>query len=547
MSNIQAFNDRFTYANPSLAAVDVNTLSDASLEALAPAVKEMAAEVRRYSVLLKRKTTVEIYNVITDSADPRISLVLAAARDKAGLRLFSSLELVKQVMFGPFDATDTTFISETNNIFVQGIRRVSAALTASILIGQLAQITEQAQHSQVLEAQALKDLDRILQVPDLLTANNLVTSSAAATTNQSFFFQQLDFNLNSVIQVDIFMSSSSGGGWVSVGSFSGEFNTGEIVAAIADTINSLTLVSQTGNILASPILSGKNTLHRLEFNARSRDSVVASELITVKIRHLVGGVNEPLPFKWGVDVESIQAQPVNSCLITVLQGKASTAVSSKQTLGAPTVLYFRRANTNSTGDVLSQSGTIISEATWSNKSLVYRVSPTSTTNTTLPIVRSTTSDPTAQLLLDKERHSQAALSLLNSLYSSKADTRALGAIIRNDDISQIGPITGLELVAFSATNPQTWIVLDIIDIPDDIEMATGNLTGPLTSFSNKPRSIRVTSHYEFRLNQSSLVSSTSSGKPKIISFGESHLLEKYKDAQYREQNSFSYTNTPFIR
>lgn len=532
MSNIQTFDDRFSYANSALVNADIANLTDTQLETLSPEVKEMAAQVRRHSVLLRKKTTVEIYAAITDHADPRIALVLAAARDKQGVKLFNDLETVKAAMFGPATESGTEFLNAANNIFVQGIKRVSASLAASLLIGQLAQIDEQAKHAQTLESQALADLDRIIAVPDLLTSNQAQQAQTAGE-NQSLYFQDLTLSLDSIIQVDVYLSAAALSGWVSVGTYSGEFNTSNIVVDIADTINTLTLISSRGNILASPILMGKAGLHRIEFNARNRDATISTEVVSIKLRHTKAGTKQELPFKWGVEPEYLAYGLVNSTLITVQQGKttATSVTSGAQQERSPTVLYFRRAAVADDGIVLDHNGTAIPTAIWANGKLVYRVSPTSDVNTQVEITRTIGSTPAEQEVLDSNRPSQVALALLNSMFTSKAATRALGALIRNDDGSEVGGLVGLELIAFSVTNPQTWIVLDILEVPADIELSVGNLLGPITPFSSKPRSIRVESHYEFRTSQTSVgnPTSTASAIPKLVQLPQSGLLTRTRD------------------
>jgi len=545
MSNVQVFNDRFSYGNPAFAAIEdvVDTLVDTTLESLSPSLKEMANTVRRHSVLLKKKTTKEIYFCIIEHADPRIALVLAAARDKTGLRLFPTLEQVKEAMFGPLSPDDTTFIDGQNNIFVQGIKRVAAALAASVIIGQLAQIPEQAKHADVLETQALADLDRIISVPDILKEAISSVNKLDGTVNQAFFFENRSFSLNSTLNISIFLSTELSPSWISVGSFSGNITTSDIVIAIADAINTQTLVSNQGNIVASPIIDGKNKFHRIEFSARNRDSTIQNELIIVRIVNLENTIKQDLPFKWGTEAEWMGIGEVNSAILTVQQGKTTTAIqNSANRTGNPTVLYFKRAPVNSGNQVLSQSGIIISDATWASTSLIYRISPTQSDAVTVLFERETSADPVIQANLDSYRPSKLALALLNALFINKSASKALGALIRNDDPSSANAMTAIELVAFNAMNPQVWMILDLLQIPSDILVSVGNLNGPVTPFSSLPKTVRVETHYEFRLSATSIDNPTSSGtnflsKPKVLRLKESSpLKDLFKDATYHSRN-----------
>lgn len=533
----QRFDDRFTYSNPSLAAVNVDTLSDAQLESLSPELKEMTAMVRRHSVLLRKKTASEIYNTITEHADPQIALVLAAAKDKKGVRIFPNLTVVKQLMFGPPDNSSEIFLSEDFNIFVQGIRRVSAALAASTLIGQLAQLPEQAQHSIVLEKQALSDLDRIISVPDLeaLTKTNTATNS---DDDQAFFIEVKELNLNSTIRVEVYLSSALSSGWTLVNNYTGELNTSSIAVDLADAINSETLVAKESNILAAPILAYKSGLHALRFSARTRSADVATEVIIARITHLKDGVQEPLPFKWGVEATYLNYESVNSALIAVSQGKVTTATSANAKANAsaqePIVLYFKRTTVTETGEVYDYKASLVPQAVWSTGRLSFRISPTVTTETTVAVPRLFDPSAAEQLALDNQRPAQVALLLLNELFKSKAQTRALGALIRNDDPTSINPLVGLELVAFSVTNPETWLVLDLLEVPADILVAVGDLKGPITPFSNKPRSVRVESKYAFRFNLSPSVAAgnLANAGPRLVTPGGSQLLSKFKQASF---------------
>lgn len=522
---MQRFDDRFTYANPALAAANFETITDAQLEALSPELKEMSRLVRGRSVLLGRKTTREIYNTITQQADATISLYLAAARDNLGLRLFPDLEAVKQVMFGP-TATATQYVNPERNIFVQGLRKVAVDLTASILIGQLASIPEQEKHASYLEQQALTDLKRILEIPDLTAGSQ--TSAGPDTDSGAFYFRPDTLTLTTALRAEVFMPSLVGATtWQPVATYTGSVTVAEIVADIADAINALTLDAKSTNLLAAPILSGSNA-HILKVHARSRDTVVGVELISIRFRW-ASGAQLPVPLIWGTQLDQLAPQPLNSLLLSVAQGRTASVASSATQTAEPIVLYLRRAETDSSGNVLTATGSIMPRSTWSNANLSFRISPTMETALTVPLTTTTSTDPDEQLRLDKQRPGQLALLLLNQLFVNKTQTRALGALIRNDPETDVRPLAAVELIAFSLTSGVAWIILDLLELPPDLEVAIGDRTRPLTSFASKPRSIRVETTLLSGVSSSATSGVTSSFDAATVTLTTSSRLQSALD------------------
>ena len=489
---MQTFNDRFILKYPSLSTVDIDSLTDVQLETLAPDVKTFASMVKGYSVIIRRKATKEIYNIATQQVDPRISLILATARDNVGLRLFPNLDVVKAVMFGP-NTQSTEFEDTDLNIFVEGVRRCSAALTASILIGQLAQIEEQAKHSIILESQAIADLDRLLKVPDLQASIEASASSKTGVEETlSFYFEKKAIELNnSTLKAELFMPSSLTTGWTTVGNYTGKFTTANIVSDLADAINNITLVNNTSNIIAAPVLAAENSLHKIDFLARERDANISAEVISFKLT-IVGSDETTVPFNWGLNSSTLKPEIQNSLILTVQQGKAGSISSSSTKTSSsvqPVVLYFKRSAINSSDEVVNFDSTTTSKSVWANGTLKFRISPNQSTAVEIQIPYLTGSN-------DQNRPSQVAEALLTGMYTVKGTTRALGSLFRNDDPTSLTSYSALELIAFSITNPETWLILDVLEIPKDIEMAVGDLNAPLTPFSNKPRSIRVESTYK---------------------------------------------------
>lgn len=523
---MQTFNDRFILKYPALSSVDIDQLTDSQLETLAPDVKVFASMVKGYSVIIRRKPTKEIYNLVTQQVDPRISLILATARDNVGIRLFPNLDTVKSVMFGP-DNQAAEFEDTDLNIFVEGVKRAAAALTASILIGQLAQIEEQAKHSIILESQAIADLDRILKVPDLQAALEASTSAKANTEDSlSFYFEKKSLNLtSSTLRAELFMPSSLTTGWSTVGEYTGKFTTANIAADLADAINSVTLVNNTSNIIAAPVLAAGTSLHKIDFLARERDVNISAEVISFRVS-ILGSDEGVVPFKWGLDSSSLENETINSLILTVQQGKAgavsgSASSTSKAGSSQPVVLYFRRASVNPNDEIVNFDGTLTPKSIWSSTgNLKFRISPNQAASVDVAIPYLVTQN-------DKNRPSQVAEALLTGMYTVKGATRALGALFRNDDPTSATSYSALELIAFSVTNPETWLILDVLEIPRDIEMAVGDLTSPLTPFSNKPRSIRVESIYKPSVSAISTGSDTALvSAPTSIPLGTSGFIRQ---------------------
>ena len=534
---MQSFSDRFTLKYPALESVSFDTLTDLQLETVAPDVKVFADMVRGYSAIIRRKSTKEIYLICTRQVDPRISLILAAARDNAGIRIFPDLTTVKKLMFGPNDV-DSTYEDSDLNIFVEGIKRCAAALTASIVIGQLAQIDEQAQHSKILESQAINDLDRIIKIPDLKTALEAVEAKEKDDVDTyAFYFEKKQMNLiSSVLKAEIFMPSSLTTGWVEVGQYTGKFQVSSIVADIADAINGVTLINETSNIIAAPVLSGGSSsttaLHKIDFLARERDVNISAEIISVRFSY-VGTSTDPIPFKWGLTSLTIAPEKINSLILAVQQGKAGAISNSTSTAKAgnakPVALYFRRRSIDANDNVIDYDGNSIAKSVWSNTAkLKFRISPNQAQ--AVEVVIPYIVNAAAQDTQDSDRPAQVAEALLNGMYAVKGSTRALGALFRNDDPTSATSYSALELIAFSVTNPETWLILDVLEIPKDIEMAVGDLNTPLTPFSNKPRSIRVESTYksssEAIVIDSSGSSTAGKASPSSIKLGSSGYIKE---------------------
>lgn len=503
------FSDRFTIEYSSLDPKTVDTVPEQQFQSLYPIFSEMVQSVKRHSVLLSKKSRSEIYYAITQHADPKIGLILAAARDNSGNQLFATTDIVKQFMFAKDtdQSQKSDVIFRDKMVFVDGIRRVSTALAASLLIGQLAQVPEQQKHSEYLEAQALTDLDRILQVPTLQDLLKSDTRSTEDTLIKSFYFTPGHHKLTTPVTLEIFISGANN--WILVDSYLDELNTATITADIADAINSFTLTSQTSNLVAAPVLSGESALHRIDFSSRRRDLVVSTELISVRFTSTNNVIK--IPFRWGVDTANLSDYYINSLILATQLGKVTS-------LGTATpdedvklnVLYFRQRN----------------DITPTTDDIEYRISPT------MDDSRFITIDPQYN---PSDRANGAVTALLNDLFEEKDLNRVLGSIVQNDPNTNTLVYAGIHLVSYVINNRLTQFILDVLSLPEDLEVALGNKLGPITSFSSKPRSVTVEAYYERALADSVNPLDKFEGKSLIVKTKPASILQRMndiKEAQY---------------
>lgn len=539
------FSDRFKISNSAFSEEVLTDLLDDEVEAVSKELASMLLMVKRHSVLLRSKTVEEVYYAITEHADPRIALVLAAGRDEAGRQLFPSWEVVKHSMFGvSYQGATTPYYQR--DVFISGIRRVSASLAASVLIAQLAQIPEQKQHAELIERQALDDLDRILKVPNILESGYVDNKEE---DKKGFYFQAKEFGVkNATLVAKVFMSSQTYRGWVVFGEYVGKVSTANIVVDLADYINRVTLESnaQSGNVLASPVLAADmnagGDIHAVEFDARTKDAVIHTEVISVQFEL---GAETKMPFLWGVKSSLLKTYTVNSALVKVHNGRITLSTLHQDIdKQPPTVIYFRRRLLTE-GKLLDDSGDEITAGRLVDNKFTYRISPTMTENKVVKVPYLTNSDGDIQAYLDTDRPSQVATILLNGLFEVKGEVKALGAIVRNDPKTIPNPITGLELVGYSATDPEVHLILDVLTLPLDIEVAIGNLLGPLTAFSHKPRSIKARTHYD--TNQPMRGVDRVNDEAKLVKLPPSELLGVFRDIRETEKDYSAYRHLDYTK
>jgi hypothetical protein len=125
---------------------------------------------------------------------------------------------------------------------------------------------------------------------------------------------------------------------------------------------------------------------------------------------------------------------------------------------------------------------------------------------------------------------QVARLLLDALFKDKSMVRALGALVRDDDPGEDNPLAAIELVAFSVTNPEVWIILDLLEVPADIETATGTLQLVISSFSNRSKSVRVQSKYSTETwTQSLQLQAQGTVSPLLPKLPAAHFLQAIND------------------
>jgi hypothetical protein len=494
MSTTLNFADRFSYPqpdgiSPTVSATAAAGLTEAQIIAAAPQLVDMAGMVRRYSVLLSRRTTLEIFKIITSEADPRIALILASARRKTDNNyLFQGLNQVKEVMYAD-SARELSGITN-RTLFSDGIRRVAAALTASVLIGQLAQIPEQAEHANTIEKQALADLDRVC------TTYELSQSASDANNNDdkadtSFVFEATDVSLVTGEQLAVsWYSVGLTDAWVSSGNYTTSTSAWRVVADLAESINSLSLVYELESLVAVARLAGSVSelpeVHTLSFYPRTPTKGVIAFSLSIRIEKKVSGIpTGESPVRWGLTWNTISNKVLNGSILILKDNKSSSSTSEKHV--APTVLYIRNKITY---DAIAPVPAANSKLKFRTQFWTPQDVPTSDF-TEITIARVIKTDLIEQQEADRLRFSQIAAALLQAVSIKRNNSGLTGAIIRNDPLSIITPVAGVELIAWTLSRFNTHVVLDILEMPSDIEIATGNLVSPHTLFSSNPKSIRT--------------------------------------------------------
>lgn len=517
------FSDRFLRKNPSLTPDNVNSMSESELLASSPELKRMVDSVRRVDATLARTKAKDIFFIITDYADPKIGGILAAAIDKStGNRLFNSIDEVKQIMFPPEGGNENLQLT----IFNDTVRQSSVTLTASRLVGNLSAAGENFRgHAEYLLKSATQDIDRIIETIDV---NQIRQEQSEIDERAGIFFERTSFNLETPLDAYVYISGSTSS-WDKVATFEGSTSTADIVSKIGDFINSLTLSESSANLVAAPSLSGESNTHSIYFEARRYSTEFSAEVVSIKFD------SPEVPFNWGIRKGDLSSYEINSIIVATNMGKIgkdSTLPLMDDKEGKPSVLYVRRKEDANTKQ---------------QDKYTFKVSPLLEKEIVVPFGRFTNSNEEEQKLLDRQRPSQFALSFIKKLHEIKSESKCLGAIIKNDPVdSSSRPIVGIELIGYEVAVKDVWIILDLIKIPKDLEVAVGDLRQPLTNFSNEPRSIRVENVYLTNTDPSDVNKSEVGDSPKLLSRPSSSYLNRVRNKmdEWHEMDNFKRRHYP---
>lgn len=504
------FEDRFSYPDPNGIAPGISketaeSLSDAELLEISSELSEMVSMVRYHSVLLQQTSPFEIFKIITTSSDPQIALYLAAAKSRKNNEpLFGGLQAIKELMFADSRPGGTNYTNR--NLLSDGLRRVSAALTASIIVGQLAQIKEQMEHSKLIREDAIRDLERIVATWELADEQDSQAKKDEEEIPSAFFFEPKTFTVPPEKKLVVeWQSPSISAGWSSVGEYSGSVETWQIVNDLANAINSQATFNPDNLFLAAPELSGPyftnrinltpTQYHCLNFYPRKPQPGIVAYSINVRVNVVLldgqtdaSSVAFPVgrsPFIWGTEGDSLNNYNVNGSIIIIRYNRAQAAQTINEVYN-PFVLYFRKkedveAPATSTLSYTVQPWQRLSAEGLDEDEVIQKVS--------INIDRLTDADN--QETLDAERFSQVAQALAESMTTDLTETYVATAIIHNEPLTSSSPHAAIELVPWARQRVISAVVLNILEVPADIEIATGNRMGPISTFASKPMSVMV--------------------------------------------------------
>jgi hypothetical protein len=120
---------------------------------------------------------------------------------------------------------------------------------------------------------------------------------------------------------------------------------------------------------------------------------------------------------------------------------------------------------------------------------------------------------------------QAVTGLLNKLWTSKLSSKVVGSIVHNDTVGY----SAIQLVAYVLTLDITEFVLDLLALPVGLEVALGTNLKPMTSFSNRPRSLTVKAIYSSKLAATAQAMMSPSATNLWVAAPVSPLVRKHRE------------------
>jgi hypothetical protein len=495
-------------------------------------------KVRRTSITLGSAGLIsneDIKEIALGESFPRVALILSTTRSKKGSDInpvFGGL--------GPRVDYEAQYREIRrvilSSVYSEGIQRIVASLTAALCIKQipLNSDVQLFDLGKELENQALSDLDRIIGLIEVagVQSSNATTEPASSDPNL-YFSSSID---PSYISEEVFSKIRGRAAvledvqllpnlevpqgykafcWIYITgtSISREVETGFFIedgALVEEVIESIALhtneacIEKDSTLLCSPnrgslkreTLTYKKSelhptsldgdankeitftlstrIHYITFSSRTLSTEVNRELVSIRLYLLpeelaldkdmaianryssYASELEGIVYGTKNTYYSLDKRGPHSLLMDVERGASSADISNQ--VDQIDTLYFRLKPGCSSSDVKG--------------SLRIRIaSPPNEGYTEWSI--DTTSITTPEGL---------ALDLLSSMYERHLDSKLLGAMPHSNAI---------QVIPFTKTENEVRMVLDLIEVPRCIEVATGTSLKPLTQYKEDARSISV--------------------------------------------------------
>ncbi len=493
---------RFAVADPNFATVLASTLTPTEQTyAQSALLVRMAKTIRHYSKLLNGAKLEEIYHTIVRDTDYELAFLLLAAKDENRSPLFSPVQ-VSAMLFGEPVLTN---YSE----FTDGLTELSCKFAASKLINAFAVVEEQVKAAELLRKQADETLNFVIKAQQNVSKSSSSSGVEDERIKQArLYFEDKEFVTNAELQAAFFLPTQTGSsGWTIAASYPAQtqISVRRIVLDLSLQINNFTLDPTRGaNVIASVSQSGEGGYPYLDFALR--DYLLGYNADSIAIRFTSG--DSIVPFSWGLTTLDLRPTQVNSCILLQRSPKDS------------------RLSTTSTGDNASSSEVRydciyfrnLQGAVSTTGNLSYRTSVTSDiTETTIS---------TSALI---PRYSQEALALIDALNLSKKATNLVGAIVRDDPDTISSGMSAVRIIPWPVTSPITYLVMDILSVPSDIEIALGDMRGPQTAFTNLALSLVCQPLFQRLSSTTSSSNFTNRGsKAEVVSI----QLQSQRDLNY---------------